>query len=231
MNKFLLSIGLVTLLAGCDRAPENTTPAQQAAANQMNPLTPTTNTMATNTPATPATTPGIGTPSATPGVTTPAVNPNVVNPGTPVPTTPGTTSTQTMPGAVTTPDAAPANRSAVVTPATPVTPTQPATPNRAANANNALVIDASSEEAMTASLDRMIANLSESEKEAFAEAFLVYAMSRVDMSVDEATNQRNMLAALDGKSVSDIMTEANRIKANAAQSTQPAQSQQQPVRR
>ena len=83
--------------------------------------------------------------------------------------------------------------------------------NKTADATVTPVIDATNEETMNSSLNAMLEPLSDSEKEAFAEAFLIYTMSKVDMSVSDATNQKNILAALNGKSVKDIMTEATKI--------------------
>lgn len=173
MNKFVLSLGLVALLAGCDKPAENKMTPPQEPAKQSAPVATTA-------------------PAATEAATENKAQTN--------------TSVQS-----------PTEQDTQVAESKPTEPVQPAAP---AKPGDALVIDATSEQTMTASLDKMIAQLSDSEKEAFAESFLVYAMSKVDMSVDEETNQKNMLAALNGKSVKDIMTEADKIKADAEKTEQ-----------
>lgn len=202
MNKFLLSFGLVALLAGCDKPAENRMATPQ---NEMNQPTPTA-------PATPATPANPATP-ATP-----------VTPANPVTTT--TPEERAVERSVQNQQQAQSAATNTMPPAVTAQPNQ-SEGGQGVRLNPARteVIDASSEEAMTASLDRMIVNLSESEKEAFAEAFLVYAMSKVDMSLDEETNQKNMLAALNGKSVQDIMTEAEKIKASSDKAAPPRATQ------
>lgn len=175
MNKFVLSLGLVALLAGCGEPAENKTAQPQEPVKQATPSEPT---------AAPVVTPE-----------TPEDKAKVEEPSQPAAAAPEQNGVKSE----------------------PAKPTQPASPEKSASE---LVIDATSEQTMTASLDKMIAPLSDAEKEAFAEAFLVYAMSKVDMSVDEETNQKNMLAALSGKSVKDIMAEADKIKADAEKAEQ-----------
>jgi hypothetical protein len=160
MNKFLLSLGLVSLLAGCGEPAKDKTTASSTPVEQTTTVEKTT------------------------------------------------TVEQTAP--IKTDD------KSVQTPAN----TETSVASEQKKIANDLVIDATSEQTMTASLDKMIEPLSDAEKEAFAEAFLVYAMSQVDMSVDEQTNQKNMLAALNGKSVKDILAGAEKIKADAEKTEQ-----------
>lgn len=92
----------------------------------------------------------------------------------------------------------------------------------------AAVIDATNEQTLTESLDKMIVNLTEEEKETFSEAFLIYAMSQVDMSLSEEENQKKMLAALNGKSVQDILNESAKLKqrlSNQPQADKPSAEQ------
>lgn len=86
------------------------------------------------------------------------------------------------------------------------------------------VIDATNEQTLTESLDRMIVNLTEAQKEAFSEAFLIYAMSQVDVSLSEEENQKKMLSALNGKSVQNILDEAAKLRALAGENPPPSQS-------
>lgn len=94
--------------------------------------------------------------------------------------------------------------------------------------SSAAVIDATNEQTLTESLDKMIVNLTEEEKETFSEAFLIYAMSQVDMSLSEEENQKKMLAALNGKSVQDILNESAKLKqrlSNQPQADKPSTEQ------
>ena len=74
------------------------------------------------------------------------------------------------------------------------------------------VIDGTNEQTLTESLDKMIVNMTEEQKETFSEAFLMYAMSQVDMSLNESENQKKMLTALNGKSAQDILDAVDKLK-------------------